>query len=156
MRRRGQVTVQALVFLIIGLLVGAAIGYFAAPKGDPTLLDQLNEKDQLIEQLRNELNEIKDQLEQLKQGSTITLKVWAIGPDPPSEYRYRNFELAADVLNMMLRDLGANVTVEVEGQFFARPVEWEQYRQNFYQALAIWRPTTSSYLWTTILRSTGT
>ncbi len=136
MRRKGQVTVQALVFLIIGLLVGAAIGYFAAPKGDPTLLDQLNEKDQLIEQLRNELNEIKDQLEQLKQGSTITLKVWAIGPDPPSEYRYKNFELAADILNMMLKDLGANVTVEIEGQFFARPVEWEQYRQNFYQAFA--------------------
>ncbi len=133
-RRRGQVTVQAIVFLVIGLLLGAAIGYFAAPKGDPAVLEELQEKDNLINQLQQDLNELKDQLEALKEGSTITVTVWAIGPDPPSEYRFENFKLAAEILNMMLEDLGANVTIEIEGQFFARPVEWEQYRQNFYQA----------------------
>ncbi len=137
--RKGQITIQAIVFLIIGLLLGAAIGYFIAPKptGDiDALQKELEDKEAQLQQIQAQLQDALSQLENLKQGKTITIKVWAIGPDPPSEYRFLNFQLAAEILNDMLRDLGSNVTIEIEGQFFARPVEWEQYRQNFYQSFA--------------------
>ena len=65
---------------------------------------------------------------------TITITVWTIGPDPPSEYRLKNFFIAADVLNKYLETLGANVRVKVTGEFFVSPVEWEEYKKKFYLA----------------------
>ena len=65
---------------------------------------------------------------------TITITVWTIGPDPPSEYRLKNFYIAADVLNKYLEILGANIRVKIEGEFFVRPVEWEEYKKKFYLA----------------------
>ena len=65
---------------------------------------------------------------------TITITVWTIGPDPPSEYRLENFYIAADMLNKYLEILGANIRVKIEGEFFVRPVEWEEYKKKFYLA----------------------
>jgi len=64
----------------------------------------------------------------------IAATAWAIGPDPPSEYRYKNFEIAAERLNKMLGTMGITTRVKVSGQFFVRPVEWEEYRKKFYLA----------------------
>ncbi|RLE84199.1 MAG: sugar ABC transporter substrate-binding protein, partial [Thermoprotei archaeon] len=64
----------------------------------------------------------------------ITITVWTIGPDPPSEYRLKNFFIAEEMLNKYLETLGANVRVKVEGEFFVSPVEWEEYKKKFYLA----------------------
>jgi len=124
--RRGQLTVLSAVLLIIGLIVGMLIGYFAIPRGpsESDIQKIIAERDQLKAKVQELMNSLKP--------GEVTVKVWTIGPDPPSEYRLRNIEIAADILNSMLKTLGANVTVKVEGEFFVRPVEWAEYKNKFY------------------------
>ncbi len=114
MRRKGISPTATLVAVaIIAILVGVAIGYF----------------------IRGAMPAQQAQPTQQQGGiKYVTITVWAIGPDPPSEYRYKNFLIAADKLNKILAAMGSNVRVKVQGQFFVRPVEWEEYRKKFYLA----------------------
>jgi inositol-phosphate transport system substrate-binding protein len=127
--RRGQVSITAIALLIIGLIVGALIGYFLIPRP----IEGAEDVQKLIQENQELRQKIQILTEKLKPGE-ITIKVWTIGPDPPSEYRLKNIEIAADILNTWLDMLGANVTVKVDGQFFVRPVEWGEYKNNFYLA----------------------
>ena len=133
--RMGQVTIQAIALLIIGLIIGVAIGYFAIPRPGPEVpvTEEGIDVDAILRENEDLRRRIQELMEMLEPGE-ITVTVWTIGPDPPSEYRLINIETAAEILNMMLRALGANVTVRVEGEFFVRPVEWGEYKNNFYLA----------------------
>jgi inositol-phosphate transport system substrate-binding protein len=127
--RRGQVSATAISFLVIGIIVGALIGYFVVPRpaAAPEEIQQIIAEN---EQLRAKVQQLMEMLEP----GEVTVKVWTIGPDPPSEYRLENIKIAAGMLNTWLDYLGANVTVKVEGEFFVRPVEWGEYKNNFYLA----------------------
>jgi len=125
--RKGQVSVVSIVLLVIGIIIGGVIGYYLAPRPAPTNIQQIMSENQ---ELKNKINQL---VQRLKPG-VITVTVWAIGPDPPSEYRYKNFLIVANMLNSWLKILGANVTVKVQGEFFVRPVEWSEYRNRFYLA----------------------
>lgn len=125
MRRKAvSPTVTLIAVAIIALLIGVAVGYFIKPTPPPKECPPCPTQPTQPAQQAPAEGGIK----------TITITVWAIGPDPPSEYRFKNFEIAADKLNKILEALGANVRVKVEGQFFVRPVEWEEYRKKFYLA----------------------
>jgi inositol-phosphate transport system substrate-binding protein len=127
MRKGGQARVTYIALLIIGLLIGGVLGYFLAPpKAPPEIQDILDENEQLKQQVAQLLEKIGQQ--------EITVTIWTIGPDPPSEYRYKNFELAANMLNSWLAMMGSNVTIKVTGEFYVRPVEWGEYKNNFYLA----------------------
>lgn len=127
--RRGQVNVISIALLIIGLIIGGVIGYYLAPRA-PAAPENIQNVLQENEKLKAKVNEL---MQKLKPGE-ITVKVWTIGPDPPSEYRLKNFEIAASMLNSWLKILGANVTVKIDGEFYVRPVEWGEYKNKFYLA----------------------
>ena len=57
----------------------------------------------------------------------ISLQAWTIGPDEPSEPRATNLELAAERLNAMLEEEGADWRVDVTADFDT--VGWEGYRR---------------------------
>jgi len=128
--RRGQLNLISIALLIIGLIIGGVIGYLLAPRPAPPEEGKLQALMQENEELRAKVNEL---LQKLKPGE-IKVTVWTIGPDPPSEYRLKNFFIAADMLNSWLKMLGANVTIKVEGEFYVRPVEWGEYKNKFYLA----------------------
>ncbi len=139
MRRRGaSKPVTILVALVVGVLIGAILGYALSPKAPVTTTVTAPSGD--LEKLKAENEQLKAKIEELTKKlasageGEITIKVWTIGPDPPSEYRLKNFQIAADMLNKWLAALGSKVRVKIDGQFFVRPVEWGEYKNKFYLA----------------------
>lgn len=65
-----------------------------------------------------------------QQVKTITLKAFVIGPGPMGIKKATNLELAADYLNQILADAGANIRVKVEVEF--SELKWEPFAQKFY------------------------
>ena len=118
--RKAQITGTAIALLIIGIIIGAVIGYFVAPKGVPQAE---------YEKLKKELEELRGKVPP----GEIKVTVWAIGPDEPSVYRYKNFEIAADILNKMLEDLGIPTRVKIEGIFWTE--SWGDYKKRFLLAM---------------------
>lgn len=57
----------------------------------------------------------------------VTIRAWTVGPDTPAYYRAVNLELAAERLNRILEDAGANVRVRVETDFWTE--SWDSYRR---------------------------
>jgi len=131
MWRKGQVTAISIALLIIGIIIGGIIGYLAAPKAPTGEMEAILSEN---EKLKSMVEDLKAKLAAVAKGGEITITIWTIGPDPPSEYRYKNFEIAAEMLNSWLRALKANVTIKVTGEFFVRPVEWSEYKKKFYLA----------------------
>jgi len=128
-------TVTLIAVALIALIVGVVIGYMI-PKAPTGEVVPKSEYDKVLaenEQLRSKVEELQKKLEAMG-AKEITIVIWTIGPDPPSEYRYKNFEIAAEVLNKWLTLMGSNVKVKVEGEFFVRPVEWKEYKNKFYMA----------------------
>lgn len=115
----------AAALLIVGLIVGIAIGYFVGLGAAPTPVPGATATvTQTITETTTVAGPVKPK--------TITIKIWTIGPDPPSEYRLKNFEIAADMLNSWLEAMGANVKIEIDGEFYVRPIEWGEYKNKFY------------------------
>ena len=120
---------------IVGLIVGAAVMYAIAGITAPSAVSR-EEYEKILEEnkaLKEKLEKLTEQL-QAAGAKEITVKVWTIGPDPPSEYRLKNIEIAAEILNKWLEMLGANVRVKIDGEFYVRPVEWGEYKNKFYLA----------------------
>ncbi|MEM1867425.1 MAG: extracellular solute-binding protein [Thermosphaera sp.] len=57
----------------------------------------------------------------------ITIRAWTVGPDKPAYYRAENLVLASARLNKFLEDVGANIRVEVEVDFWTE--SWDSYRR---------------------------
>ncbi len=114
----------AIALLIVGIIVGAAIGYFVAPKGVPV---------SEYEAVKKQVEELKAQLEAAKAPQEITIEAWTVGPDEPSVYRFENLKIAADKLNKMLEDLGSNIRVKITGFFWTQ--SWADYKKRFLLAM---------------------
>lgn len=146
-----KIALYAIVGIIIGLIIGGAIGYMAAPKAAPTTVTVTSTVPTTITKtvtapagatpavtttLTTTIIKTITKTAPAAPGKpkTITIEIWTIGPDPPSEYRLKNFYIAAEVLNSWLEALGTGVKVEIKGEFFVRPVEWGEYKNKFYLA----------------------
>lgn len=70
---------------------------------------------------------------QQEQLEIITIRAWTIGPDIVAFYRAENLILAAERLNKWLEDVGANVRVEVEADFWTE--SWASFRKRTILAL---------------------
>ncbi|RLE70443.1 MAG: hypothetical protein DRJ43_02040, partial [Thermoprotei archaeon] len=114
----------AIALFIIGIVIGAAIGYVVTPKGVPA---------SEYERVKSELERIRGELEALKAPREITIVAWTIGPDEPSVYRFENLKIAAEYLNKMLKDMGINVTVKIDGFFWTE--SWGDYKKRFLLAM---------------------
>lgn len=57
----------------------------------------------------------------------ITITAWTVGPDNPSYYRFDNLKTAAERLNKILKDLGVDLTVKVDGYFDT--TDWSSFKQ---------------------------
>ncbi|PLV59150.1 ABC transporter substrate-binding protein [Thermotoga sp. KOL6] len=57
----------------------------------------------------------------------ITITAWTVGPDNPSYYRFENLKTAAERLNKILRDLGVDLTIKVDGYFDT--TDWSSFKQ---------------------------
>ena len=137
LRRSGlSTTVTAVAMLIIGLIIGSAATFFITTgmQQQPTVSEEeFNRLLQENEDLRRQLEELRSKLEAAG-AKEIVVKVWTIGPDPPSEYRLKNIQIAADLLNTWFKIAGSNVKITIDGEFFVRPVEWGEYKNKFYLA----------------------
>ncbi len=128
---------MAIVFLIVGIIIGAVIGYFLKPT--PTGVVSQEEYNKLLaenEELKKKVEQLSKQLEAATgaAGPTeITITVWAIGPDEPSVYRFEAFKVAAEKLNKMLEDLGSPIRVKIEGDFWTQ--SWGDYKKRFLMAM---------------------
>jgi len=135
LRRGVSPTVAGIAAFIIGLIVGAVVMYAIAGMGAAGGVAR-EEYEKLLkenEKLKAKIEELSKKL-QAAGAKEITLKVWTIGPDPPSEYRLKNIKIAAEILNKWLKIMGANVRIKIDGEFFVRPVEWGEYKNKFYLA----------------------
>ena len=121
----------AIALLIIGIIIGAAIGYFAAPKGVPQA--EYNKLKSEYDQLKAQVQQLQQELEAAQAPKEITIVAWTVGPDEPSVYRFKNLQIAADILNKMLEDVGANVRVKVDGFFWTQ--SWGDYKKRFLLAM---------------------
>jgi len=126
-KRRGQAKIMYIAILIVGIIIGGVIGYVLAPAKTPEEAQDIMSEN---EELKSKITQLLEKLGKKE----ITITIWTIGPDPPSEYRYKNFEIAANMLNSWLEKMGSNVTIKVTGEFFVRPVEWGEYKNKFYLA----------------------
>jgi len=57
----------------------------------------------------------------------ITITAWTVGPDNPSYYRFDNLKTAAERLNKILKDLGVDLTIKVDGYFDT--TDWSSFKQ---------------------------
>ncbi|RLI90205.1 MAG: ABC transporter substrate-binding protein [Candidatus Altiarchaeales archaeon] len=126
-----KITPVAIALLIVGIIIGAVIGYFIAPKGVP--IEEYNRLKSENEELKAKVEELQSQLEELGAPKEITIVVWAVGPDEPSVYRFENFKIAADILNKMLEDVGANIKIKIDGFFWTQ--SWGDYKKRFLLAM---------------------
>lgn len=62
-----------------------------------------------------------------EEATTITIRAWTVGPDTPAYYRAENLVLAAERLNKILEDVGANIRVKVDADFWTE--SWDSYRR---------------------------
>lgn len=58
---------------------------------------------------------------------TIVIRAWTVGPDKPAYFRAENLVLAGERLNKILEDVGANIRVKVEADFWTE--SWDSYRR---------------------------
>jgi len=125
---------MAIALLIVGLIIGVVIGYFIAPKGVTGVSEE--EYNKVVEenkQLKAQIEELKKQIGAAPEKQVITITVWAVGPDEPSVYRFEAFKVAAEKLNKMLKDAGANVEIKIEGDFWTQ--SWGDYKKRFLLAM---------------------
>ncbi|MEM2178790.1 MAG: extracellular solute-binding protein [Candidatus Methanomethylicia archaeon] len=115
-----------------GLIVGGAIGYLSKPVGvvEKTITKTETVGAATVTKTETATKTVTSPLPPKE----IEVVVWAIGPDPPSEYRFKNFQIAQELLNTKLSVTNSPVKIKVSGEFFVRPTEWEEYRKKFYLA----------------------
>lgn len=102
----------AIALLIIGLVVGAAAGYLAAPRKGKTVTTTIQGGTSTVTSL------ITQTITKAAGGAkTITITVWASG-SPADTTRYKNIIKAAEILNEMLEDSGSPVRIQVKYQWF--------------------------------------
>ncbi len=159
LRRGVSPTVTAVALFIIGLIIGAVVVYFAVPHGVKTVTQTVTKTvtaagagttatvtktvtagagvtatvtQRVTQTVTKTVTAAGGAAGKIKY---ITIKIWTIGPDPPSIYRLKNFYIVADELNRFLEMIGANVRIKIDGQFFTSPVEWGTYKNKFYLAM---------------------
>ncbi len=109
--RRSQVSMTAVALLIIGLIIGAAIGYLAAPGKKTTVTTTVPGGSTITSIITHTVTQ------QAGGAGTITITVWASG-SPADTTRYKNIVRAAEILNKMLEDSGSPVRIQVKYQYF--------------------------------------
>lgn len=130
--------IVAVIALVVGLAVGAGVVALIVPAPAPeatTITETVTQtvtgpaRTVTVTQTVTAPTEPMEMMEE-----EVVVKIWTIGPDPPSEYRFKNFLIVADILNNRLAAAGSPIRVRVEGEFFVRPVEWGEYKNKFYLA----------------------
>ncbi|RLF19455.1 MAG: sugar ABC transporter substrate-binding protein [Thermoprotei archaeon] len=116
------VTAYIVVSFIIGLLIGAGIGWFVAPKGVPA---------EEYERVKSELESIKPLYETLKElipedlakaKGEIVIKAWP-GAKAYDKYRLENLKDAAELLNHIFEALGIGVRIKFKGEVESATLE---------------------------------
>lgn len=130
------------VALIIGIVVGAAIGWVAKPIPVPVELEErISELESELVSARGELESTKGELasalkeiEELKKPVVIKLTAYCIGPGPIPTTRATNLEWAAGGLNRMLGVIGAKAKIEIEVEYSL--LKWGPFAEKFFTRFA--------------------
>lgn len=108
---RAQIQTTAIALLVVGLIIGLAVGYLVAPGKTVTETKTVGAGETITTTITKMITET------VGAEGTITIKAWASG-SPVDTTRVENIKRAAEILNQMLAAAGVNVRIEVETQFF--------------------------------------
>ncbi len=107
-------TTTVIIGVIIALIVGIGIGYAVKGGGEVATVTETTTVTETVGA-------------GTAQPETIVIKAWTIGPEETSIYRLKNLEIAAERLNEIFAATGANVRVEVQGEFWTQ--SWDDYKK---------------------------
>lgn len=126
------VPVVAIGLLVVGLVAGFLIGWFAGPAPGEVedLRRALERAEDEVASLRSQLEEKLMEIEELRKPQVIRIRADVIGPGPMGIKKAENLRLAGERLNQVLAMLGLGARVEVDVEF--SELKWGPFTEKFF------------------------